>query len=70
MLLVLFFGIIIFMIQLDCLIYAVLTLVIPAKLTYHSLKSEQHQQHLSLWGHYWAFYFLFCTLQCWMPFLT
>lgn len=48
--------------QLDCLIYGVLTVAIPVKLTLAALKENKNEEKMSLWAHYWAFFFLLKTL--------
>jgi hypothetical protein len=54
----------------DCLIYFVLTVVIPAKLTHAALKEGNKEDKLLLWGHYWALYFALSVLRCYIGFLN
>lgn len=55
---------------LDCIIYLVLTVAIPFKLTYSALKEDKKEEQLALWSHYWGFYVLLSLLQCFLTFLS
>ena len=54
-------------IMIEQLIYLLLTVVIPIKMTYSAIRNEQ-SENKKLWAVYWAFYFGFKSLQweCWM----
>lgn len=50
------------MINLEEVIYLLLTVFIPLKCTYHEIR-HQNAEAKKLWAVYWAFYFVFKSLQ-------
>lgn len=53
--------------MIECAIYLLLTVFIPLKMTYSSLRHDDSESK-KLWAMYWAFFFAFKSLQweCWL----
>lgn len=53
--------------MIECAIYTLLTVLIPLKMTYSSLRHDAAESK-KLWAMYWSFFFAFKSLQwnCWL----
>ena len=61
---------IIWYMSIECLIFTILTVYIPAKLTYRAFKDGHKEESIKLWSHYWGFFFFFKILTCYITFLN
>jgi hypothetical protein len=55
--------------MLSCLIYSVLTFLIPLRLTFHALKNKDDLQQARLWSAYWAIFSILLLLKSYLTFL-
>ena len=56
--------------MLTCLIYWILTFIVPLRFTYTALKEQSDPLQLKLWANYWCYYSILLLIKQLLPFLT